>query len=220
MAAVIVTVAAAVFLWESIFIKVETESFSFKESARRLKNPDRGFYHLYSFLVTEEQTDYEELIGTLTRDDTDTEIMLIKVCLRNYREGKITERGLENIKKLFEALETVDKRMILRFIYDDEGKGGQHEPESKPVGYELTEKWRAWLRLGCKASEMESAALFIAASYLKVRCGSCFLAMANQERAKAGLPNPVVHDTEAAVKVGVEALRLLIRRDREKVTAL
>ena len=97
---------------------------------------------------------------------------------------------------------------------------GQHEPESKPVGYELTEKWRAWLRLGCKASEMESAALFIAASYLKVRCGSCFLAMANQERAKAGLPNPVVHDTEAAVKVGVEALRLLIRRDREKVTAL
>ncbi len=88
------------------------------------------------------------------------------------------------------------------------------------MGYELTEKWRAWLRLGCKASEMESAALFIAASYLKVRCGSCFLAMANQERAKAGLPNPVVHDTEAAVKVGVEALRLLIRRDREKVTAL
>ncbi len=132
-AAVIVAVAAAVFLWESIFIKVETESFSFKESARRLKNPDRGFYHLYSFLVTEEQTDYEELIGTLTRDDTDTEIMLIKVCLRNYREGKITERGLENIKKLFEALETVDKRMILRFIYDDEGKGGQHEPESLEI---------------------------------------------------------------------------------------
>lgn len=93
---------------------------------------------------------------------------------------------------------------------------GQHEPESKPVGYELTEKWNAWLRLGCKASEMESAALFITASYLRVRCGSCFLAMANQERAKAGLSNPVVHDTEAAVRVGVEAVRLLIRRDRER----
>ena len=63
---------------------------------------------------------------------------------------------------------------------------------------------------------MESAALFIAASYLKVRCGSCFLAMANQERAKAGLSNPVVHDTETAIQVGVEALRILIKNDRKK----
>ncbi len=94
---------------------------------------------------------------------------------------------------------------------------GQHEPETKPVSGELLSKWDAWLKLGCKASEMESAALFIAASYLGVRCGSCFLAVANQERAKAGLLNPVVHDTEAAVKAGVEALRILIEEDRKKV---
>ena len=36
---------------------------------------------------------------------------------------------------------------------------GQHEPELMPVGYELQNKWEAWLRLGCLASEMESAAL-------------------------------------------------------------
>ena len=52
---------------------------------------------------------------------------------------------------------------------------GQHEPETKPVGYELLNKWDAWLRMGCKASEMESAALFIVASYLRVRAGSDFL---------------------------------------------
>lgn len=92
---------------------------------------------------------------------------------------------------------------------------GQHEPEKMPVNYELLNKWQAWLRLGCKASEMESAALFTAASYLQVRCGSCFLAVGNQERAKAGLSNPIVHDTEAAIKVGVGALRILIARDKE-----
>ncbi len=91
---------------------------------------------------------------------------------------------------------------------------GQHEPHLMPISYELEDKWNAWLKLGCKASEMESAALFIVASYLRVRCGSCFLAVANQERAKAGLENPVVHDTEAAIKVGVEALRILIEQDR------
>lgn len=90
---------------------------------------------------------------------------------------------------------------------------GQHEPELMPVDYDLKQKWSAWMRLGCKASEMESAALFVVASYLHVRCGSVFLTVANQEREKAGLSNPVVHDTDCAIRAGVEALRRLIRQE-------
>ncbi len=93
---------------------------------------------------------------------------------------------------------------------------GQHEPERMPVSYELLNKWEAWKRLGCKASEMESAALFIAASHLRVRCGSNFLVVGNQERNAQGLYNPIIHDTEAAITVAVGALRKLIRTDREK----
>ena len=37
---------------------------------------------------------------------------------------------------------------------------GQHSPEKSPVSYELLQKWESWKRLGVKASEMESAALF------------------------------------------------------------
>lgn len=92
---------------------------------------------------------------------------------------------------------------------------GQHEPKRMPVSYELLNKWEAWKRLGCKASEMESAALFIAASHLRVRCGSDFLVVGNQERQEAGLDNPIVHDTEAAIKVAVEAVRRLIRADKQ-----
>jgi uridine phosphorylase len=92
---------------------------------------------------------------------------------------------------------------------------GQHSPEIKPVSYELLNKWDAWLKLGTKASEMESAALFTVASYLGVRAGSVFMVLANQERAKAGLDNPVVHDTDAAIKVAVEAIRNLIKEDKE-----
>lgn len=86
---------------------------------------------------------------------------------------------------------------------------GQHSAEIMPVSYELQNKWEAWKRLGCKASEMESAALFIVASYLKVRIGSVFLVVANQEREKANLENPVVHDTEKAIKTAIEAIRIL-----------
>jgi uridine phosphorylase len=93
---------------------------------------------------------------------------------------------------------------------------GQHEPEKKPVGYELLNKWEAWKQLGCLASEMESAALFIVGSTLRVRVGSCFLVVANQEREKAGLENPVVHDTDLAVRVAVEAVRKLMQAERRK----
>lgn len=93
---------------------------------------------------------------------------------------------------------------------------GQHEADAMPVSYELTNKWEAWKRLGTLASEMESAALFTVASFLKVRVGSCFLVVANQEREKEGLTNPVVHDTDLAIRVGIEGLKKLIDWDKEK----
>ena len=92
---------------------------------------------------------------------------------------------------------------------------GQHEPELLPAGYELINKWEAWKKMGCLASEMESAALFIVAGHLRARAGACFLVMANQEREKLGLENPVVHNTDRAVQVAVEAVRKLIQKDKE-----
>lgn len=93
---------------------------------------------------------------------------------------------------------------------------GQHEPETKPVSYELMNKWEAWKRLGALASEMESAALFIVASYLHVRAGACFLVVANQEREKLGLENPVARDTDMAIQTAVEAIRFLIQKDKKE----
>ena len=92
---------------------------------------------------------------------------------------------------------------------------GQHSPDIMPVNYELMNKWNAWLKLGCLASEMESAALFTVASFLRVKVGSIFLVVANQEREKAGLENKQVHDTEGAIEVAIEAIRNLIKEDRE-----
>ena len=94
---------------------------------------------------------------------------------------------------------------------------GQHEPEVMPAGYELINKWEAWKRMGCLASEMESAALFIVAGKLRARMGSCLLVLANQEREKLGLENPVVHDTDMAIRVAVEAIRRMIKEDQGQV---
>jgi len=92
---------------------------------------------------------------------------------------------------------------------------GQHSPQKSPVSYELLAKWEAWKHLGVKASEMESAALFVVAAALHVRCASCFHVVWNQEREAAGLDQDMSEDTSAAVRVGVEALKLAIARDRK-----
>lgn len=110
--------------------KVEVESFLFTESAKELQNPNRGFYHLYRFGITEEATDYKELIEEKYQKDTDTEITLVQICLQAYRKRAIGETGLDNIDKLFSALETIDKQLIIRFMYDEEGENELYEPKN------------------------------------------------------------------------------------------
>lgn len=87
---------------------------------------------------------------------------------------------------------------------------GQHEPERMPVSGELLEKWEAWKKGGVLASEMETAALFVAASVLHVRCGAIFLMIWNQERDKAGYENTKVEDTSQAIEVAIEAMKKLM----------
>lgn len=87
---------------------------------------------------------------------------------------------------------------------------GQHSPARMPVSYELENKWQAWIKGGCLASEMESAALFTVCSSLGAKAGAIMLCVWNQERAKAGLSNQKEHDTEKAIAVAIEAIKILI----------
>ena len=91
---------------------------------------------------------------------------------------------------------------------------GQHSPDRMPLSYELNDKWQAWIKAGCLASEMESATLFVVSSILRARAGCILNVVWNQERALKGLSNPECHDTEAAIKAAVEAVKILIAKDK------
>lgn len=93
---------------------------------------------------------------------------------------------------------------------------GQHSPDSKPVSYDLLNKWEAWKRAGAIASEMESATLFIVASYRRVRASTILLCINNQERVKLNMENKVVKDTDIVIKKAIEAIRLQIIKDKKE----
>ena len=122
----------------------------------------------------------------------------------------------EVLSNLVEAAKASGRDWYAGVVQCKDSFYGQHSPERMPVSYELEQKWQAWKRLGVLASEMESAALFTVAAARGVRCGSVFHVIWNQERNAAGLDQIRDEDTDAAVRTGVEAIRLLIRRDREK----
>lgn len=116
---------------------------------------------------------------------------------------------------LVEAARTLGKPWHAGVVQCKDSFYGQHSPERMPVSGELLAKWEAWKRLGVLASEMESAALFCVAAALGVRCGSCFHVIWNQEREKAGLDQTESHDLSAAIEVGIEGVKNLIRADRK-----
>ncbi len=70
--------------------------------------------------------------------------------------------------------------------------------------------------LALLASVAVCSALFVVAAALGVRCGSCFHAVWNQEREKAGLAMPMTEDTSGAVRVGIEAMKRIIASDKAK----
>lgn len=91
---------------------------------------------------------------------------------------------------------------------------GEIEPEKMPVADYLVNRWEAYVRCGCLTSEMEAATLFSVAIARKVRAGAVLTALWNVERTKAGLPDPVCESSERAIRCAVDAIKILIEKDK------
>lgn len=113
--------------------QMAVEKTVFKDSSRELRNPNRGFYYIYGFRIEDQQMDYEQTVRQRYQHDTDTTITQVQINLQAYRDREISQMGLDNIENLFCALESIDKRLIVRFLYDWNGESAQQEPENLDI---------------------------------------------------------------------------------------
>lgn len=120
------------------------------------------------------------------------------------------------VQALAEAAEKTGVQTHLGVVQSKDSFYGQHEPERMPVGERLSSDWRAWIKGGALASEMECAALFTVAACLGVRAGAVLTCVWNQERQAAGLSNPETHDSGLAIRVAVEAIRQLSKKKEKE----
>ena len=113
------------FHWQ---VMLATETFT--ESTEKIWNPNRGFYHIYGFLISDEPADMSEQLDRQMQKDTDHALAMAQINLREYRDKEISKEGLQNIERLFQAMSVTKEHWIVRFLYDWNGENEKYEPES------------------------------------------------------------------------------------------
>ena len=123
------------------------------ESAQELDNPARGWYQIYTFLA-QDSIDPQELRWSLREGET---LALVLIDIQAYQDRPLEETALDHIRSILSFFMEYQKDVILRPVYDREGKGREREPEdfalvlthAKQLGELLqTEKHSVWMLQG------------------------------------------------------------------------
>ncbi len=96
---------------------------------------------------------------------------------------------------------------------------GEVEPGRMPVSDQLFQRWKAWVEGGAVCSEMEAAAIFIISSIHRKRASGVMLMVGDDMNPETNPPEvaaaaAALLDIHRPVRVAIEALKVLIERDR------
>lgn len=95
-----------------------------KESAGELINPGRGWYQVYGFDVSTEP-DWEELRCCLNPSES---LALLLLDIGAYKLSLVSLEALDRVDKILQFFGSHGKELIVRVVYDREGKGLEKEP--------------------------------------------------------------------------------------------
>lgn len=98
-------------------------------SSRQLNNPYRGWYHIYGYTLSDAAPiDMEDMAKTIAKDAN--QLVLLEINLRNYPDCEISSAGLSQLESTLLAWQDAGKQLILRFLYDWNGKARETEPKN------------------------------------------------------------------------------------------
>lgn len=120
----------------------------FIESTDALANPGCGWYHLYTFDAADADTPLYVACPA-------EELVLLRISIAACRERELSGTELKNIARILRFFQDKQKDMILRFVYDIDGKG----MEVEPVAVSLVQ--RHMRQLGAVIREFVSAVLVV-----------------------------------------------------------
>ncbi len=108
---------------------------------------------------------------------------------------------------LKKAAETNNFSYHLGIVQSKDSFYGQHSPITKPVSYELINKWEAYKKLNVLCSEMECSTVYCVSSYLKARAACVLLCILNQELDIEEPTSKEALNTEKAIITAIQAIK-------------
>lgn len=108
------------------FTKKRTGAFqsaALREAVGNVPNPGRGWYRIYTYILGSGENC--ELPPALYEGET---LALVLIDIGAYRERPLEEESLELIHRILESFAAEGRDIILRIVYDTQGKGMEHEP--------------------------------------------------------------------------------------------
>ncbi len=112
------------------YYQVSYEPEAYIEINTHLSNPYQGWYHIYGYTISDSEPIPVDNILAVGQGEDTPRIALIQVNLRNYSHQEISEAGLEQLDRLFDAWGQTDKQLLVRFLYDWDGKAKETEPDT------------------------------------------------------------------------------------------
>lgn len=109
--------------------KINWVPFPRYERSEALSNPYCGLYSIYRFYADEDKNLEDGISLDTTSLDSNQQICLVEINLISFNDKHISPEALYYIKRIFQFFIINSKQMILRFVYDWEGKGIFSEPK-------------------------------------------------------------------------------------------
>lgn len=127
--ALLLVVLTCILFFRARYLHIEFTEVPQEEITEPLSNPWQGFYHIKGYVLSDTEPTKETLLN-----DTDLlsneKLYLLQINLRNYKEQTLTEAALERLEAILNAWSQNNRQLILRFLYDWDGKASEQEPES------------------------------------------------------------------------------------------
>lgn len=112
------------------YYSLNYEPVTYTETSSHLSNPYQGWYRIYGYTISDTAPIPTDNILAVGQGQNTPTIALIQINLRNYSHQEISAAGLEQLERLFAAWEQTDKQLIVRFLYDWNGKAKETEPDT------------------------------------------------------------------------------------------
>ena len=122
--------AAAILYFVSVRqINITYEPDTSAESNTLIQNPFCGFYKINGYMLSDD-TQKKSLISQIRKNckDNPYPLVLVEINLQNYADSDLSSAAKQQLDTILSQYAAAKKQVILRFLYDWDGKAIQSEP--------------------------------------------------------------------------------------------